>query len=272
MKRVSAVFCLGLLVIAVCLSGCFPAKEKDIEAFVKPHQVDVTAPNYILQPADEIMVISSQIPEFSAGTAAGSPASPEAAVAVTPGISTAAAGVTQRIRPDGKISFPNFGEILAAGKTPSQLAEELRKKGGTLYNLTGNYPIDVRISVSKSKVYYVIGEVDYPGPKVYTGRDNALTALTQSKPGITAWKEKIEVIRPSNDPNVTAKIFHLRFDRMINKGDTTTNVLLQEGDIIYVPPTILAAMGNVIAEFVRPIGTALSPAASAYSLSQIGSN
>ena len=50
----------------------------------------------------------------------------------------------------------------------------------------------------------------------------------------------------------------MNFDRMIAHGDTSKNVLLQEGDIIYVPPTIFAAVAQVIEEFARPIGRAFS--------------
>jgi len=47
---------------------------------------------------------------------------------------------------------------------------------------------------------------------------------------------------------------------MVEHGNTEKNVLLEEGDIVYVPPTILAAISQVIAEFARPIGQALAPA------------
>ena len=33
----------------------------------------------------------------------------------------------------------------------------------------------------------------------------------------------------------------------------TKNVLLEEGDVIYVPPTILAAIGLTVSELVAPI-------------------
>jgi len=73
-----------------------------------------------------------------------------------------------------------------------------------------------------------------------------------------AWKERIQIIRPSYDENVEAKIFELNFDRMIAHGDTRMNVLLQEGDVIYVPPTILGWMALRIEEVMRPIARAFS--------------
>ena len=40
---------------------------------------------------------------------------------------------------------------------------------------------------------------------------------------------------------------------MIEHGDMSKNVLLQEGDIIYVPPTILGSIGLTIEEIVGPM-------------------
>ena len=47
---------------------------------------------------------------------------------------------------------------------------------------------------------------------------------------------------------------------MVERGDTTKNVLLHEGDVVYVPPTILGSLGMVLEEFLGPIGRALSAA------------
>ena len=72
--------------------------------------------------------------------------------------------------------------------------------------------------------------------------------------------DRIQVIRPSRDKNVKAKIFEVNFDRMGAHGEMSKDVLLQEGDVIFVPPTILAAIAMKIEEFVTPLGRALSGA------------
>jgi hypothetical protein len=77
-----------------------------------------------------------------------------------------------------------------------------------------------------------------------------------------AWLERIQVIRPSADASVKPKIFEVNFDRMSAHGDTTKNVLLEEGDVIYVPPTVLAAIAMKIEEFIRPIAMAFTGASS----------
>lgn len=221
-----------LLLITISATGCFSSRPENIEAFLKPRQVNVTAQTYILQPPDEIAVLCSKVPEIHQQQ--------------------------QRIRPDGKISFENLGEIEAAGKTPEEVAKALQKKASELYKLEGESPIDVRIVVFRSKVFYVLGQVLSPGPKDYTGRDTVLYALAEARTNPMAWKERIQVIRPSRVKGVKPKIFEMNYDRMIAHGDTSKNVLLQEGDIIFVPPTPLSAVALVLEEFLTPIGRAFS--------------
>jgi protein involved in polysaccharide export with SLBB domain len=149
---------------------------------------------------------------------------------------------------------------MAAGKTPQELADTMQQKLSTLYMLIGEKPIEIRIIAFKSKVYYVLGQVYVPGPKLYSGRDTVLTAIAEAQPNPMAWLDRIQVIRPSGDISVKAKIFEVNFDRMAAHGDNTKNVLLQEGDIIFVPPTVLAAIGMKIEEFIRPIARAFAGA------------
>jgi len=223
-----------LSLIMISLTGCFSSRPGDIKAFLKPHEVELIAKNYVLHPPDEIEVFCSKVPEIHLQR--------------------------QQIRPDGKISFEALGEIEVVGKTPGQVANLLQQKASQLYTLAGDNPIDVRVAVYRSKTYYVLGEVSYPGPKITTGRDTALRALAEARPTVLAWKDRIQVIRPSGDNSVRPKIFELNYNRMMAHGDMSKNVLLQEGDIIYVPPTVLAAIGQTIEEFVRPIGGVFSTA------------
>ena len=233
MKCLQAITVVALLLITVigasCGSGVNPA---DISAFAKPPEVDVTAKNYILQPPDVIQVHCSKVPEIHLQE--------------------------QFIRPDGKVSFEALGEMQAAGKTIGQLSDELEKKVSDLYKLVDENPIDVRVVVSRSKLYYVEGQVYTPGPKIYTGRDTVYTALSEAKINPMAHEQKTRVIRPSRDPNVKAKIFKVNFRRMMYRGDLSKDVLLQEGDIVYIPATFLARVGMLIEEFARPIGRAFS--------------
>ena len=103
-KFISVIF---LFLTAICLTGCFSSNPQDIEAFLRPDKVDVTAENYVLEPPDEVLILCTNIPEINAQR--------------------------QWIRPDGMISFEVIGEIEAAGRTPAQLANIIRGKALEFY-------------------------------------------------------------------------------------------------------------------------------------------
>ena len=224
-----------LCLFAVLLTGCFSSNPEDIEAFTMPYMVEVSSKSYILSPPDEVEIHCSKVPEIDLQA--------------------------QQIRPDGKISFEGVGELDAAGKTPAQVAAEIRKKVLELYqeDLVGEKQVDVRVTAFRSKRYYVLGEVGTPGAQVYSGRDTVLGAIALAgSPTVLAWKKRVQIIRPGKGKDGIPKIFEVNFDRMAAHGDMSGNVLLEENDVIFVPPTVLAAAAMKIEEFIRPIARAFA--------------
>jgi polysaccharide export outer membrane protein len=212
------------------IAGCFDSNPEDIQAWVRPYEVNVTAENYMVQPPDEIEIHCSQVAEVHMQR--------------------------QRVRPDGKVSFEVLGEIDVAGKTPAEISTAVSERIKELYTLPGDHPVDVRIAAYASKVYYVVGQVTRPGPRNYTGRDSVFMALTSAQPNPLAWEQRVQVIRPAVQEDDDPRIFEFNYDKATSRGDTTMDVLLEEGDIVYVPPTILASIGMVLEEFISPVARA----------------
>jgi polysaccharide export outer membrane protein len=233
MKCSRAVLWTFLSLLTISITGCFSSNPKDIRAFLMPKDVDVSMKDYLLHPPDEIEIHCSASAEID--------------------------GQTQQIRPDGRISFEGVGELYAAGKTPAQIANEIREMVLDLYQLEGNQPVNVRVVAFRSKRYYVLGQVGSPGPQVYTGRDTVLGAIALAgSPAVTAWVDRIQIVRPSSVKNIKPKIFEFDYDAAAAHGDGSKDVLLQPGDIVYVPPTVLAAAAMKIEEFISPIARAFS--------------
>jgi len=223
----------GTVVLLACgtlLAGCFKSHPEDIQAWVKPYETNVTADRYVVQPPDELELRCAQVPEVNMQR--------------------------QRVRPDGKISFEVLGNFDVAGKTPEEISTEVGKRIKELYTLPGDHAVDVRIAVFASHVYYITGMVTRPGTRNYTGRDSTLTAITEALPNPMAWQRRVLVIRPAAQEGTEPFIFEIDYKKMTIDGDTTKDVLLQEGDIIYVPPTILAAVGLLLEEFISPVARA----------------
>jgi protein involved in polysaccharide export with SLBB domain len=222
---------LGALLIAMSLlAGCTSYDPNDIRAWVKPYEVEVTAEDYIFQPPDELEIHCSQVPELHLQR--------------------------QRIRPDGKISFEKLGEIEVAGKTPREVSAIVEEKITALYVIPGEHPVDVRVAIYAGSVYYVLGQVARPGPRNYTGRDDVMTSVAMAMPATTAWESKVRVIRPSALEDERPMIFEVNYWKMMTTGDMTKNVLIEKGDIIYVPPTIPASIAMVLEEFLAPVARA----------------
>jgi len=221
-----------ILSLLVCLTGCFSSHPEDIQVFSKPDKVVLTPSNYVLMPPDEIEIHCSKVPEINLQR--------------------------QIIRPDGFITFENLGSIQVANKTPDEVSQLIKAKVLELYALAGENPIDVQITAYQSKFYYVLGEVERPGPKIITGRDTTFTAIAAATPTPLAWNKRIQIIRPSINPNEKPKIFELNYYKMSAHGDLSKDVLLQEGDIVYVPATILASLGKTVQEVTMPIGSTFS--------------
>jgi hypothetical protein len=64
MRYARVVLGLILSLIMIGLTGCFSSRPKDIEAFLRPHEADVTTESYVLQPPDEIEIHCSRVPEI----------------------------------------------------------------------------------------------------------------------------------------------------------------------------------------------------------------
>ncbi len=229
-----AIFYFFSILAVISMTGCFSGSVDNVTAFTPPNKANVTGEDYILQPPDDVTVIATGIPELE-------------------GAGTSSLGQTQPIRPDGVISFQRVGEIQIAGKTPRQVAEMIAQRLSSLYKITGDNPIEVR-PVNKSKFYYMVGMVRDPGAKIFTGRETTLSALAKAVPNIPmAWEEKIQVIRPVADSPNKSVILELDYKKMTEQGDMTCNVLLNEGDVIYVPPTIFASIGMTFQEILGPV-------------------
>ena len=220
-------YILTLMIIGILVTGCYNCDDKNVSSFLKPHEANVTAQEYRLQPADEITINASRVPELDTQA--------------------------QVIRADGKVSYELVGDVSVAGKTPDEVAKILADKISHIYKLRDEHPIDVQVSGFASKLYYIIGHVTSPGAKLFTGRETVMSAIAKAVPTYSAWEERIRLVRPSTGKDVKGQICKVNFHRMIKYGDMTKNVLLEEGDVIYVPPTILAAIGLTVGELVTPI-------------------
>jgi len=133
----------------------------------------------------------------------------------------------QTIAADGTIFFPFVGRIKAAGKTPGELRDQL---ASGLVRYIRNPQVDVRVLSYRGQKVQVTGEVKTPGPLAVSDVPLTLVdAITRS--GGSTGDADIQRVRLTRNN----KLYVLDANRMLDKGDTTQNVMLQGGDVINVP-------------------------------------
>lgn len=161
-----------------------------------------------------------------------------------------------KVRPDGKISIDLIGDIQAAGKTPLEIAAEIKRE-------IGRFKRDASVSVtvvdSPSQFVTVYGEVARPGTFALDTETRVSEAIGQvggARP--FASLNKVRIIRSNGVQTEVLDVFLGN----IQEGDLGTNFVVKQGDLIVVPPTWLAKVGYAVQMILFPFQPILSGAAS----------
>lgn len=154
----------------------------------------------------------------------------------------------QTVRSDGKIAMQFVGEVVAAGKTPAELREELMQ----LYAPHLKHPqLAVYIRESTDNRVFVGGEVNLPGMLAMPGRLTALEAIMQAggfKPE-TAGSDNIIVIRQRDGKYQGIAV---DLDAALS-GESADTFVLESRDIVYVPQSTVVQIGQWIDQHVNKI-------------------
>jgi polysaccharide export outer membrane protein len=142
--------------------------------------------------------------------------------------------VSAPIRPDGKISLPLAGDVMAAGKTPEQLARDIEKKLAA-YLKSPN--VTVILTSLQGHAFLsrirITGAVEQNISIDYHQGMTVLDAVLEAG-SITPFADAndTKLHRRTSKGDVT---YDIRLKDIMQKGDLKTNVLLLPGDVITVP-------------------------------------
>lgn len=161
-----------------------------------------------------------------------------------------------RVRPDGMISIDLVGDVQAGGLTPTQIAESIREK---ITRFKRDAAVSVTVIDSPSQFVTVYGEVTTPGTFSLTAETRVSEAIGQV--GGTRPFASLNKIRVVRTDGANTQVLRVRL-RDIEKGDLSTNFVVEEGDLIVVPPTGLARVGYAVQMLLFPFQPVISGAAS----------
>lgn len=209
--------------LALQLTGC-SAPKGDILHFLPEHEHEVSAIEYRVGIPDVVSISAPRILEID--------------------------GEEQPVRPDGKINLRLLGEVKIVGMTAKEIAAKLEV-------LLSRYYVDPKVNVRVvnylSKTYYVYGQTGAVGPRPYTGRDTLVDAVVKSGTNWLSWTSRVKVIRPAHD-EIPVRTMIVDVESMIKTGDWSKNILLEPNDVVYIPPTPAAWLGQKVRGLLLPVG------------------
>lgn len=166
-------------------------------------------PSYLIGPGDVIQVFVWRNPELT---------------------------VIVPVRPDGKISSPLVEDMVAVGKTPTQLARDIEH---VLAEYVRSPEVNIIVTNAQSAFNQVkvIGQVARPASIAYRRGMTALDAMLDVG-GLTTFASgnRARILR--KDANGNQQVIRVRLDDLMKKGRAADNPLLQPGDVLVVPESL----------------------------------
>ena len=196
----------ALMAAFLVLAGCGNSYEAGVTTLPDPGPRTPIS-QYVIGPGDQLGIFVYQSPQLSL------PSIP--------------------VRPDGRISMPLVSDIVAAGKTPSQLGGELAKE------LT-KYVRDPIVTVMVTgfvgpldRQVRVIGEATDPTAIPYRAQLTVLDVMIQTR-GLTRFAagNRAIIVRRNGRQQETIPV---RLADLIRDGDISQNVEMQPGDTLIIP-------------------------------------
>jgi protein involved in polysaccharide export with SLBB domain len=151
------------------------------------------------------------------------------------------------VQPDGLVSLLLVGTVAAAGKTPEELAKEL-KRGYDKY--LENAEITVTIDESPGLAVYVGGEVAKPAMLPLRGEITLLQSIAQAGGFlVTANKEQVLILRENSDGRFRA--MQANAEQMLrNEAD---EIRLRRHDVVYVPKSAIAKVDQFVDQYLGQV-------------------
>ncbi len=203
----------SLLACAMLVSGCASSGRSGQSlppaSFVGSG--DTVSENYIIGALDEITVFVWRNPEL---------------------------GARVQVRPDGRITTPLITDMVAVGRTPAQLAEEIK-------TVLAQYIQDPLVSVmvdrpqgTFSQQIRIVGATERPAAIPYRANMTLLDAMI-AVGGLSEFAagDRARLIRTERESG-RQRQFDLRIASLLRRGDVRANVRLEPGDVIIIPESM----------------------------------
>ena len=165
-----------------------------------------------------------------------------------------------RVRTDGMISVDLVGDVRAAGRTPLEIASDIQQQ---IARFKRDAVVNVTVESSPSQFVTVFGEVVRPG--IFSLDTETRVSEAIGRVGGTRPFANLDGIRLIRSTGQEPQIFEIDL-QAIQRGDLSTNYVVDKGDLIVVPPTIFARVGYVMQALLFPLQPFISAASTSGSI------
>lgn len=204
---------VALLSAAVPLAGCAWVGGRNTDGFLTPADIvklpTASAPEeYIIGSGDALSVFVYRNPDLSEGGVA--------------------------VRPDGRISVPLIEDILASGKTPTQLAREIEERLKKFVQ-EPTVTVIVRSFIGPpDRQVRVIGEATDPLAIPFRDNMTLLDVMIATK-GVTKFAAGNRAIIVRTGPDGKTITIRVKINDLIKDGDIAQNLQMAPGDTLIIP-------------------------------------
>lgn len=206
---------LAATVSVAALSGCSTTNRTGnvlpAASFVGDGGTDQVSENYLIGALDEITVFVWRNPEL---------------------------GARVQVRPDGRITTPLITDMVAVGKTPAQLADDIRT---ALVQYIQDPLVSVMVDRPQgtfSQQIRVVGATERPAAIPYRANMTLLDAMI-AVGGLSEYAagDRARLIRRDRATG-NQREYDLRIASLLRRGDVRANVRLEPGDVIIIPESM----------------------------------
>lgn len=201
--RMTLLLCLLVLLAACSRNPVVKLSDKDLGDLGPPSS------EYLIGPGDMLNVFVWRNPEIS---------------------------VTVPVRPDGRISTPLVEDMVAVGKTPSELARDVEQSLAEYIRSPVVTVIVTQFVGPSTEQIRVIGQAASPRGLPYRQGITLLDVMIEVG-GLTdfASGNKSRLVRRTGNQQ---QVFRVRLDDLIKKGEISANMEMQPGDILIIPESL----------------------------------
>ncbi len=172
---------------------------------------DIAAEKYVIGPLDQLNIFVWRNPELSTKI---------------------------QVRPDGMITTPLISDLVAAGKTPAQLADDIRS---ALTKYIDNPQVSVMVDSFQgtfAQSVRIVGATEKPASLPYRANMTLLDAMIEVG-GLSQYAagNRARLIRRDRATGKQVQ-YDLKIASLLKHGEIKANVRLEPGDIIIIPESM----------------------------------